>query len=279
MGNTCCNNEGREEEVVTTIDNRIVVGHPTSHKPSSQANRYNIESKYVGEAANRTTGEKRDTISSEMMSEVEIGEMDLHPNRWLGVIEDSSIMGSVRLYGYVKVGKPTDGRIPYYKCEREEEGKRVRYVGQMYRDMKMGKGSEFDGEVLKVGKYVDDRMEGEGGEFRSDGSVFRGVYREGKIEEGEMREGTGDVYNGKYGKEGKIEGYGVHKKKNGEKYRGAFVGGVYEGTGTMEYTDGSYYIGEWKNGVQHGKGRLISAGGATEELEYHEGRKLIKKVN
>jgi len=130
-------------------------------------------------------------------------------------------------------------------------------------------------------------MNGMGQITYSDGSSYRGEFKQGK------RDGTGTMiwrsgpmknatYNGEW-KANKIDGRGILAYPSGNRYdaefkqdkrhgTGTFVGGVgsrkgesytgewkanlIDGAGTYRYADGSQYIGEFKNGLRDGRGKM-----------------------
>ena len=51
---------------------------------------------------------------------------------------------------------------------------------------------------------------------------------------------------------GKIEGNGEMKWKDGREFYGHFVNGKEEGEGTFKYANGNFYIGPFKEGKQNG---------------------------
>ncbi|MCB2299502.1 MORN repeat-containing protein [Clostridium tagluense] len=105
--------------------------------------------------------------------------------------------------------------------------------------------------VMYVGEYKDDKWDGMGALYRTDGSViYKGEYKAGK------RHGMGTlyrrdgsiIYKGEY-KDDKMDRIGVIYDLEGIiSYEGEFIEDSYDGLGTMYIGDGSiFYKGEWKD--------------------------------
>ena len=82
-----------------------------------------------------------------------------------------------------------------------------------------------------IGNIVDNKREGIGIFFYTDGKRYEGEWKDDKI-------------NGK----------GIMLYKNGDKYEGYFKNEKKEGKGIYYYNNGNIYEGDWKNNIKHGKG-------------------------
>ena len=83
----------------------------------------------------------------------------------------------------------------------------------------------------------------------ADGSFYEGDFVEGVFH------GAGTYYFKEYNKtyngaftNGKIEGPGEMKWKDGREFYGTFVNGKEEGEGTFKYANGNFYIGPFREG-------------------------------
>lgn len=172
------------------------------------------------------------------------------------------------------------------------------YVGEIYEDMRQGKGKLtfgrggwvdgqwrkdlLDGDVvyshrdgfLYEGPYVEQRKDGSNAVCKfADGSVYEGEVKRGKIH------GTGKlvypdnkkVYEGEF-KDGKQHGRGKFTDTDGSTYEGQFVDGLMQGRGKMTYPNKTVYEGDWKDGFKHGDGEFRSPGNEVlEKGRYHNG--------
>lgn len=83
---------------------------------------------------------------------------------------------------------------------------------------------------------------------------YAGSWVDGKRQgKGVMRWRNGDTYDG-YWENGLENGEGKCYYANGDKYVGEWKDGEENGEGTCYYADGSKYEGHWENGLWNGKG-------------------------
>ena len=76
----------------------------------------------------------------------------------------------------------------------------------------------------------------------------------------------GDIYEGEWSGDGKKNGPGFLKLKNGVGYRGQFQNGFFHGSGILEFPDGSKYEGQFEMGKFHGYGVYTSHDGMKFEV-------------
>ncbi|MZP29730.1 PQQ-binding-like beta-propeller repeat protein [Heliobacterium undosum] len=88
----------------------------------------------------------------------------------------------------------------------------------------------------------------------SDGSIFEGDIRGGKIEgPGTLRWSNGTIYKGKFSNS-LPHGYGRLQWPNGVFYEGDFQEGTFHGSGALMESASNYYIGEFRANLPHGLG-------------------------
>ncbi len=98
-----------------------------------------------------------------------------------------------------------------------------------------------------------------------DGGEFRGPMQEGRLQgAGEIRWRDGRSYVGEFDA-GLYHGRGRMKFAEGSQYDGQFVRGNIEGQGTLRYRNGDLYVGQFHNGQMHGHGRF------TRKQQVYEG--------
>ena len=78
----------------------------------------------------------------------------------------------------------------------------------------------------------------------------------------------GDSYDGEWSGEGKRQGLGVLKLKDGAVYSGQFENGFFHGSGVIKFTDGSSYEGSFELGKFHGYGVYVNQDGMKFEVCY-----------
>lgn len=76
----------------------------------------------------------------------------------------------------------------------------------------------------------------------------------------------GDEYEGEWSVEGKRQGLGVLKLKNGAKYTGHFINGFFHGTGILCFPDMSKYEGNFEFGKFQGYGVYTNQDGMKFEV-------------
>ena len=108
-----------------------------------------------------------------------------------------------------------------------------------------------------------------------------GSYYEGEFVDGVFH-GVGTYYFKEYDKtyngqfqNGKIEGNGEMKWKDGREFYGQFVNGKEEGEGTFKYANGNFYIGPFKEGKQNGVAVFIEPAERTKRHgEWKNGKRI-----
>ena len=73
-----------------------------------------------------------------------------------------------------------------------------------------------------------------------------------------------------------MNGKGVFKWKDGEKYIGNYLNNLKHGFGKYEYNSNQYYEGFWVNNKQHGKGLYYLNGKKLNGL-FRYGKIIMKK--
>ena len=126
-------------------------------------------------------------------------------------------------------------------------------------------------------KCIDgDCINGKGTYLYSDGTKYKGNWKNGK------EHGYG-VLN--YHNDAKFSGYFVEGKRNGEgtaidaagnRYNGQWKNDKEDGFGMLHCTDGTKYEGEWKEGKEHGKGKIVYPDGTILHGQWVDGE-LTKK--
>ena len=72
--------------------------------------------------------------------------------------------------------------------------------------------------------------------------------------------------------DGRLQGAGEIRWRNGQYYRGEFKAGLYQGQGTMMFADGSRYEGEFSKGQPEGQGTLYLHDGDRYVGQFHQSR-------
>ena len=106
----------------------------------------------------------------------------------------------------------------------------------------------YPGGAKYIGKFKNNKPEGQGTFEYSDGSKY-----------------FGDWVNGKN------FGNGTKVWSDGKKYAGKFKNDLPHGVGTFTYPDGEEYVGEFKNGKRHGKAKLTYSDGRVYIGRFAEG--------
>ena len=129
---------------------------------------------------------------------------------------------------------------------------------------------------LPEGKYIgavnqEDEPHGEGTLIYKKGDkkgrvAYVGGFVNGKRQgDGEIRWKDGQFYKGNF-KNDQINGRGKDTRPGGYCYDGNFLNGEPEGHGTLTFPHGSkilYQVGQFKNGTAHGEGTIIFADGSS----------------
>ena len=98
--------------------------------------------------------------------------------------------------------------------------------------------------------------EGFGKLFFPDGSIYKGFFRNNKMEgRGRLLNKNGFVYEGEF-KNGLSNGYGKYVALDGTTYKGLWLDNKQSGLGEIIYPDGSKYIGNFLHGKKNGQGKL-----------------------
>ena len=106
----------------------------------------------------------------------------------------------------------------------------------------------------KTGCIQGDCENGKGTYKYSDGGVYVGQWKDGKMNgQGTLKFKNGDVYIGQF-KDDKHNGKGTYKFKNGDVYIGQWKDGVENGQGTFKFKSGGVYIGQFKDDNFNGQG-------------------------
>ena len=152
----------------------------------------------------------------------------------------------------------------------------------------IGEVTSRDGNTY-VGEWKDGKRNGQGTEYRADGTILRsgiwenGAFGSGRSEQaeatpsimpgrlppcrepyyaatwtncvGEYTWPSGNKYVGEW-KDGKRNGQGTYTWPDGQRYVGEFKDGNYNGQGTYTWPGGRKYVGEWQDGRPSGQGTL-----------------------
>lgn len=180
------------------------------------------------------------------------------------------------------------------------EGK---YSGTMRNYSRDGFGKfVFDNGNRYEGGWKNNEMHGQGTYCFKNGDKYVGTWKNNKMQEDnvEMYFSNGDTYKGsllkgkfngrgtiEYNsssatesyvgqwKNGKRDGYGTLKMRNGDRYVGYFKNGLFDGEGTYYHASGEKYVGGFKNGKYDGKGKEYFANGNLKaEGAYKDGERI-----
>ena len=125
---------------------------------------------------------------------------------------------------------------------------------QSYSSQSFTKTINFIGE-----KDSDGLKKGFGIEKRGDGTLFKGIYKNDKLDGWGIQIRESGIYKGEF-EEGRTCGYGIYTmKKNGASYYGEWMDDMLFGCGFEIWKD-SKYEGEYNNGVKNGFGSYIVDG-------------------
>ena len=101
------------------------------------------------------------------------------------------------------------------------------------------------------------QREGFGKYYLSDGSIYKGFFRNNKMDgRGRIVNINGFIYEGEF-KNGHSNGYGKYVALDGTTYKGTWLNDKQNGIGNEIYPDGSFYNGNFKDGKKNGNGKLI----------------------
>lgn len=145
------------------------------------------------------------------------------------------------------------------------------YEGTFNQGSYHGNGKYTDKESWYQGTFVDGKLDGDGEYVDYQGDHYKGEvnawYANGK---GELKTADGTVLKGVF-KDGRIE-QGEKNNADGSHYKGTFQYGEYDGEGVLTFAEGSVYIGEFSYGRYHGYGTLTSKNIETSEETIYQGR-------
>jgi hypothetical protein len=161
------------------------------------------------------------------------------------------------------------------------------YVGAWSRGKRSGHGCEKNkssglnqngsiGTTVYVGQWLDGAREGEGEELRSDGSMWKGSWKQNVRHGMGTETWNGDTREGQWCQGRPVFGEGVEwllVYSNSEKYVGECAEKFQPEckSGTFKYASGDVYKGGWRDGVRHGRGVMYHSSGDVEEDEWVDG--------
>ncbi len=136
-----------------------------------------------------------------------------------------------------------------------------------------GKYTYCGGEVYYEGFWVDNVQNGYGN-YKNEDGIFSGVYVEGVLEgKGIAKFSNGDKYEGIFVHGVMTDENGKYTFRDGSKYTGSFKNNSFEGTGTLTFRDGSWVKGSFTNGLLQGKATYYdSSTGKKKTVMYKDGK-------
>ena len=157
--------------------------------------------------------------------------------------------------------------------EFQNGGKWV-YEGPMTNGKRNGTGVLItDSGTMFRGDFVNGRQAGMGESF-NEKSHKAGAMAGAKMDGfGVERKADGNRYEGGY-KEGARNGQGTFKAANGDEYTGNWVDGKKQGQGTYKHASGNQYTGNWVDGEKQGQGTYTWPDGTRFEGEWQDGKKF-----
>ena len=130
------------------------------------------------------------------------------------------------------------------------------------------------------GRIVNNKREGIGTFYYIDGKIYKGEWKNDKIEgRGIMKykkEEKEEEYEGEF-KNNKKEGKGIMRYNNGDKYEGFWKDDKKEGKGTLYYRGGNIFEGYWKDDKKDGKG-IVYGKDKRKMGDYLKGKPIGKHV-
>lgn len=103
-------------------------------------------------------------------------------------------------------------------------------------------------------------------------AFLEGMFINGKLNgKGKGKDKNGHVYEGGY-KDGEWSGDGKLTSSNGEVIEGVFVEGKPHGLASIKKNDGSSYVGNFTQGKPDGRGKKIDKSGNVYDGEFREGK-------
>ena len=129
----------------------------------------------------------------------------------------------------------------------------------------------------EYGCLKNDCINGEGVYAYSDGSFYRGNYKDGKeYGEGSYYATNGHSYVGGW-KDGNKHGQGTYDWPSGDLYKGGWKDNKKHGEASVIYKDGTIYNGTWVDDVREGKGITHYPDGSKSASFYDEGVDICSK--
>ena len=143
----------------------------------------------------------------------------------------------------------------------------IKFNGK-FKDGKISEGTAvYPGGAEYVGKFIDNKPEGQGTFTYFDGSNHFGEWKNGKANGSGIKTwADGREYAGKF-KDDKLHGSGTLTYPDGSKYVGDFIDGKRHGQGTLTYSNGKTYIGQFIAGYEHGEGTCFNEDGTADSCE------------
>lgn len=170
------------------------------------------------------------------------------------------------------------GRIKFGFSHEEIDDSTAYYEGQFKLYQRCGEGTLHCPETgaKYVGQFQADRAHGLGDQTWSDGSTYKGQWKNGQKNGNGVYVGVDNLkYDGQW-EDGRRHGLGTQEYANGDKYRGWWCQGMCSGPGSYIFPNGCRYEGAWANGRYDGPGVLYSSDGSRER-QWHSNGLLIKR--
>jgi hypothetical protein len=147
-----------------------------------------------------------------------------------------------------------------------------KFVGKYKDNKRNGQGTyTFANGRKYVGEYKDDKRNGQGTFTWPDGEKYVGEFKDDKYNgQGTYTFADGRKYVGEY-KDDKRNGQGTFTWPDGEKYVGEYKDDKYNGQGTYTFADGLKYVGEYKDDKYNGQGTLTWPDGDKYVGEFKDG--------
>lgn len=125
-----------------------------------------------------------------------------------------------------------------------------------------------------VGKFRDNKWNGQGTLTLPDGTKYVGEFRDGNLNgQVTLISPDGSMYVGEI-RDNKPNGQGRLIWPDGKKYVGEYRDGKMSGQGTLSLPDGKKYVGEFRDGNMNGQGTIFSSDGSIIGSGIWENNKL-----
>ena len=156
------------------------------------------------------------------------------------------------------------------------------YIGTLNKGLFDGFGTltSSDNKYLYTGEWKDGLKHGKG-QLITEKIKYSGNFKNDAFSgnKGILCDEKGNVYEGDF-VNGKFEGYGHYKMRNGDNYIGQFKNGYFEGKGQLTDKKGNVFNGNFVKGQKDGFGLTVTNKGETIEGKYKNGIFFkIKKDN